>query len=106
MLSLEGSQLWKANVKVRGEFRSYVKFCDGNDTATQFPFTNLYIDLSSYCSSPEITISELSAKNWDIDLHRSLSPYGPSLTALFPPLSEDEIVWSHSSSGKFSIRSL
>ena len=68
--------------------------------------------LFSYCDDTEVSISELSARGWVLDFRRSLSPEEledwQSLSALFPVLSEsaDSVIWPHSASGRFSVKSL
>ena len=73
---------------------------------------NSFLVLFSYCPNPEISIFELSSNNWDLHLHRSLSPEElvdwQRLVAFFPVLSEEEdsVVWPNSSSDRFSVKSL
>lgn len=68
--------------------------------------------LFSYCSNQEISIRELSLCNWDLGFRHSLSPVElaswQDLSALFPTLSEadDGLLWPHTTSGKFSVKSL
>lgn len=68
--------------------------------------------LFSYCSDPEISISELSRNNWDLNFRITLSPAELGdchrLVAVFPMLSEgeDSVVWPHSASSRFSVKSL
>lgn len=117
----DGSQFWKALVKVRDVFRQHVKFVLKNGASTHFwldwwsgdtPLATSFLVLFSYCSNPEISISELSRNNWDLGLRRSLSPEELGdwhrLAALFLVLSEDvdSVSWPHTASGKFSVKSL
>lgn len=117
----QGSQFWKDLIKVRDVFRDQVKFVVGNGASTRFwldwwsgdsPLASSFPVLFSYCSNPDISISELSANEWDLGLRRSLSPVELDdwhrLAALFPTLSEedDSVVWPHVASGKFSVKSL
>ena len=68
--------------------------------------------LFSYCPNPGISIAEVVANNWDLAFRRALSPEEledwQSLSALFPVLSEsaDSVVWPHSASGRFTVKSL
>ena len=66
----------------------------------------------SYCPNPRISIAEVAANNWDLAFRQALSPEEledwQSLSALFPVLSEsaDSVVWLHSASGRFTVKSL
>jgi hypothetical protein len=119
--SRAGSQFWKDLVKVRPLFKDYVKFAVGNGASTRFwldwwcgdsTLSVAFPTLFSFCPKPEISIAELAANNWDLAFRRSLSPEEleewQRLAALFPSLSEaeDSVVWPHSSSGRFSVKSL
>ena len=81
-------------------------WCGDAPLATQFPV------LFSYCPKPDISIAEVADNNWDLAFRRSLSPEEledwQNLSALFPVLSEvpDSVVWPHSSSDRFSVKSL
>lgn len=116
-----GSQFRRQLVKVRDDFRSQVKFVVNNGTSVQFwldwwhgdgPLSSSFPVLFSYCSNPETSISDLAGNNWDLGLRRSLSPVEledwQRLAAIFPVLSggEDTVLWPHTSSGKFSVKSL
>ena len=70
-------------VRVRDVFREHVKFVVKNGASTHFwldwwsgntPLASYFMVLFSYCSNPEISISELSRNNWDLGFRRSLSP--------------------------------
>ena len=68
--------------------------------------------LFSFCSSPGASISELAAANLAFGFRRLLSPveledWHP-LTAYLPVLSKgrDEVVWTLTRSGVFSVKSL
>ena len=115
-----GSQFWLQLVKVHPIFKSLVKFVVRNGKSTRFwldwwvgdsTLVMAFSVLFSYCSDPEISIFELSVNNWDLALRRSLSPIELEdwhhLTAFFPVLSDEEdmVVWPHSSSGRFSVKS-
>lgn len=97
-----GSQFWRDLVKVKDDFRAQVKFLVGNRTSIQFwldwwhgdaPLAASFPILFSYCSNLQISISELSANNWDLGFRRALSPeeldQWQQLAALFPLLSEE-----------------
>lgn len=68
--------------------------------------------LFSFCGHPDITIFELASSGWDLAFRRSLSPKEldtwHQLAATFPLLSEspDCVVWPHSPSGIFLVKSL
>ena len=72
----------------------------------------IFPTLLSYYTNPNISIAELSANNWDLAFRCSLSPAEledwQRLTAFFPMISEtaDTMVWPHTSSGHFSVKSL
>ena len=77
------SQFWRDLVKLRPIFHGLVKFIVHNGKSTRFcldwwcGMTTLAASfpvLFSYYPDPEISISELSANNWDLQLRRSLSP--------------------------------
>ena len=91
------SQFWVDLVKVRDVFRSNVKFVVNDGASTRFwldwwtrdaPLASSFPVLFSYCSHPEISISELSLNGWDLGFWRSLSleELGDwhRLAALFP----------------------
>ena len=116
-----GSQFWKNLVKFRPIFLEHVKFIMGNGRSVRFwrdwwcgdaPLATQFPVLFSYCPKPDISIAEMADNNWDLAFLRSLSPEElddwQSLSALFPVLSEapDSVVWPHSSSGRFSVKSL
>ena len=119
-LSSGGSQFWHQLVNVRPIFQSLVKFTVRNGKPTRFcldwcgesTLAVTFPVLFPYCSNPEISIFELSLNNWDLDLRRTLSPEELEdwhhLTTCFPLLSEEEdsMVWPHSASGRFSVKSL
>lgn len=116
-----GSQFWKDLVKLWDEFREHVKFVVGNGRSIRFwrdwwcgesPLAVSFPVLFSYCFEPEISVSELSANNWDLAFRRSLSPEALAdwqrLAACMHVLSveEDSVTWPHSPSGIFSVKSL
>lgn len=76
------------------------------------PLCSSFPVLFSYCANPEASIWELAAAHWDFGFRRALSPVElanwQELTATFPTLSEtpDRLLWPHSPSGKFLIKSL
>ena len=115
------SQFWRDLVKLRPTFQGLVKFVIGNGKSTRFwldwwcgasPLASTFPVLFSYCPNPQISISELASNYWDLQLRRSLSPAEledwQRLAALFPSLSEEEdtVVWPHSPSARFSVKSL
>ena len=116
-----GSQFWKDLIKVRPLFLEHVKFIVGDGSSVCFwldwwcgdaPLSMRFPVLFSYCPNLNISIAEVLANNWDLAFRRSLSPeeleHWQSLSAYFPSLSEapDSVVWPHSSSGRFSVKSL
>ena len=113
------SQFWKDLVKLRPTFQSLVKFVVHNGRSTRFwldwwcgstMLANAFPVLFSYYPDHEISI--FSSNNWDLQHRRSLSPEElvdwQRLVAFFPVLSEGEdlVVWPHSPSGRFSVKSL
>lgn len=116
-----GSQFWRDLVKVFDEVRAQVKFVVNGGKSVRFwldwwfgdsPLCSIFPVLFSFCSKPEISISELVLNNWDFGFHRSLSPAELDdwhrLVAVFPTLSEtpDSVIWHHTASGRFTVKSL
>ena len=111
--------------EIRSKFATFLgimlKFVVGNGGSTWFwldwwcgdsTLVVAFPTLFSYCSTPMISIFELSRNNWDLAFRISLSPVELDvwhrLAALFPLLLEEEdyVVWHHSASGRFSVKSL
>lgn len=81
-------------------------WCGDAPLARSFPV------LFSFCPNPDISVAEVAANNWDLAFRRSLTPEEledwQSLSAFLPLLSEtpDSVVWPHSASSRFLVKSL
>jgi hypothetical protein len=108
-------------VRVRDIFHTQVKFVVGNGESIRFwtdwwtgdnPLCLSFPSIFSYVSRPDISISDLARSGWDLQLHRALFPeelnQWQQLADLFPALSDnaDQVSWPHSTSGRFSVKSL